>query len=185
MTRRKGDLQVTTSLCRLTSMAESDTAAMARMMREKLKARREQQRAEASPQQQQSEPVQPAASTQHRDTLETTRRNSGVRQTYAPPGEHRGLPGVLRLYGTCNSPAVPAKGFFMHHSVTCCRPHTWCDVCVPDTELHNPISRVPAKHSAAMSHMQNDKYMDDFDKAWEQMHRMHIESGSTGPGPFQ
>lgn len=95
---------------------------------------------------------------------------------------------MLRLHGTCNSPAVPASwsGGLLHAP----------GFNVPEglryvvtsaflTELHNPTYHVPGKHSAAMSHVQNDKYMDDFDKAWEQMHRMHVESGSTGPGPFQ
>ncbi|KAG2448714.1 hypothetical protein HYH02_006070 [Chlamydomonas schloesseri] len=39
------------------------------------------------------------------------------------------------------------------------------------------------KYSAARSHVMNDKYMDDFEKAWEEMHGMSIrDGGGAGSG---
>ncbi|KAG2433008.1 hypothetical protein HXX76_008735 [Chlamydomonas incerta] len=38
------------------------------------------------------------------------------------------------------------------------------------------------KYSAARSHVMNDKYMDDFEKAWEEMHGMSIRDGGGGAG---
>lgn len=45
----------------------------------------------------------------------------------------------------------------------------------------------PGRHSAATSHLLNDKYMADFDQAWEHMQQMSLGAGGGGvpalPGP--
>ncbi|GFR45675.1 hypothetical protein Agub_g7089, partial [Astrephomene gubernaculifera] len=38
------------------------------------------------------------------------------------------------------------------------------------------------KYSAARSHVMNDKYMEDFEKAWEEMRAMGLGGGGGGPG---
>ncbi|EFJ44249.1 hypothetical protein VOLCADRAFT_118805 [Volvox carteri f. nagariensis] len=41
---------------------------------------------------------------------------------------------------------------------------------------------VAGKYSAARSHIMNDKYMEEFERAWEELHALHMGEGGGGGG---
>lgn len=154
---------------------ETETQAMARKMREMLAARRG---FGASASAAETPAAAPSAKQQHREPqhhqdempLEQTRRKPApARPQESGPSEH-----------TASRPSGRHARMGSHNP--CTTTHA-----LPHTRMH-ALPSPSDRFSAASSHQMNDQYMENFDRAWEEMQRMNVGnsfqvSSSSSPSP--